>query len=64
MEYYDENFGHWHSMDDEDMQEFYRQVQEESVWKECNRCGRQVKLRPDYNICNSCAEKIEQGLDP
>jgi hypothetical protein len=62
-EYYDDNFGHWHDMDDPEMQEFYKHVQAESVWKICEGCGQRVKLRPDYAICNSCADKREQGMD-
>jgi rRNA maturation endonuclease Nob1 len=50
-------------MDDPDNVEFYERVQRESVWKKCRGCGRRVKLRPDYAICNSCAERMEQGLD-
>jgi hypothetical protein len=61
--YYDDNFGHWQDMDDPDMHEFYKQVQRESVWKTCKRCGRKVKIRPDYAICNSCAEALESGMD-
>jgi hypothetical protein len=62
-EYYDDNFGHWSDMDDPDNQEFYRKVQKESVWKECQKCGRRVKLRPEYGICNSCADAMERGMD-
>ena len=62
--YYDDNFGFWEDMDDPDMVEFYDQVQRESVWKTCQRCGREVKLRPDYGICNRCADALERGLDP
>jgi len=61
--YYDDNFGHWEDMDDPDMQDFYRQVQRESVWKKCEACKRAVKLRPEYSICNSCADKLERGMD-
>ncbi len=61
--YYDDNFGHWDDMDDPDRQEFYQQVQKESVWKKCQSCRRRVKLRPSYGICNSCAEKQERGWD-
>lgn len=61
--YYDDNFGTWDDMDDPDMQEFYHQVQRESVLKRCSICNRQVKLRPDYDKCNSCTEKIERGWD-
>lgn len=61
--YYDDNFGHWHDTDDPDTLAFYRQTQRASVWKKCQGCGRKVKLRPDYAICNGCAEKREQGWD-
>lgn len=61
--YYDDNFGHWENMDDEDHVAFYKQVQKESRWKKCQGCGRKVKLRPDYGICNSCADKAERGMD-
>lgn len=59
--YYDDNFGEWSDMHDDENQEFYCQVQRESVWKKCQDCGRKVKLRPDYGICNSCCERQERG---
>jgi hypothetical protein len=59
--YYDDNFGHWEDMDDEDNIAFYNQVQSESVEKECCDCGRSVRLRPDYCRCNSCADLMESG---
>lgn len=59
--YYDDNFGTWEDMDDPDNQEFYRQVQAESVEKVCCDCGRTVRLRPEYCRCNSCADKLERG---
>lgn len=61
--YYDDNFGFWDDMDDPDMVDFYHEVQRESVEKECAGCGRTVKLRPDYDVCNSCADKRERGWD-
>lgn len=60
--YYDDNFGHWDIEDEEDL-EFYHQVQRESVLKTCKRCGGEFMLRPDYAICNSCADDMERGLD-
>ena len=60
-EYYDDNFGHWEDMGDEDNREFYRHVQASSVWKKCSICGRKVKLMPDYDKCDSCCRKIESG---
>lgn len=60
--YYDDNYGHYDIEDDDD-REFYHQVQEESVTKKCTGCGRTVKLRPDYSICNRCADTLERGGD-
>jgi hypothetical protein len=60
-EYYDDNFGHWEDMHDPDMVDFYHRVQKESVWKVCVDCGRKVKLRPDYECCNRCADIRERG---
>jgi rRNA maturation endonuclease Nob1 len=61
--YYDDNFGEWHDMDDDEVREFYKQVQKESRLKRCQGCDRMVKLRPDYAYCNSCADKRERGMD-
>lgn len=61
--YYDDNFGHWEGMDDPEMQAFYKKVQKESVYKKCQGCGRRVKIRKEYAYCNSCADKIERGMD-
>ena len=61
--YYDDNFGHWHDMDDPDMQAFYHETQRKSVRKKCQGCGRMVRIKPDYAYCNSCADKMEQGHD-
>jgi hypothetical protein len=62
MTYYDDNFGHWEIESEEDL-EFYRQVQQESVEKECQGCGRTVRIRPQYALCGSCADRLERGLD-
>ena len=60
--YYDDNFGHWEMDDDfEEREEFYHQVQEESVEKVCVMCDRKVMLRPQYDKCNSCCDKLERG---
>lgn len=62
MERYDENFGHWNDdVDEEEIEAFYEQVQRESVLKTCAHCGRKVRLRPQYYICNACAEAEERG---
>jgi hypothetical protein len=57
---YDDNFGAYDIDCEEDI-EFYHQVQAESVEKVCGDCGRTVMLRPDYAICNSCADRRERG---
>ena len=60
--YYDDNFGHYEIEDDDDVA-FYHEMQRQSVLKKCQGCGREVRLKPDYAYCNSCATKIERGFD-
>jgi len=60
--YVDDNYGTYDIQDEDDI-EFYNQVQRESVRKKCQGCGRMVRLRPDYAICDSCANKLERGGD-
>lgn len=60
--YYDDNFG-THEIESQDDVDFYHEVQRRSVLKKCAGCGRKVKLQPEYAYCNSCAEKIEKGMD-
>ena len=59
--YHDDNFGNWDGMDEPEMVEFYHQVQRESIRKVCSQCGRTVRLRPQYDICGSCADNNEMG---
>lgn len=61
--YYDDNFGFYEDMDDPDVQRFYRENQRKSRYVTCRGCGRRVKLLPHYDLCNSCADKMERGLD-
>jgi len=58
----DDNFGTYNIQDEEDI-EFYRSVQQRSVRKKCQGCGRTVKILPHYAYCDSCATKREQGYD-
>ena len=58
--FYDDNFGAYEIRNQDDI-DFYHQMQAENVEKECADCGRTVMLRPDYAICNSCADRIERG---
>jgi hypothetical protein len=61
MSLYDDNFGIYEAGDDPaGTREFYDRVQKESVWKKCDDCGRRVKLRPSYGICNACADRRER----
>jgi len=61
--YSDDNFGNWEGMDDPDMVEFYHETQKRSVVKKCSRCGRKVKIMPQYAYCNTCTDAIERGVD-
>ena len=60
--YYDDNFGCYEIRDEDDVA-FYHEMQRQSVWKKCQGCGRRVKIKRDYGICNSCAERAEHGLE-
>lgn len=61
MTYYDDNFGHG-PFDPRDGAEWFRRhVELNSVEKECDGCGRWVKIMPQYDVCDSCATKREQG---
>ena len=62
MVYIDENFGTYEIRDEEDV-EFYREMQRTSVEKQCQGCGRWVRIQPHYAYCNACATRLEQGLD-
>jgi hypothetical protein len=61
--FYDDNFGEWEDMDDPDSREFYAQIQKTNVLKKCQGCGRRVRIQPQYAYCNSCATKLERGMD-
>lgn len=60
--YYDDNYGTYDIESEEDI-EFYHERQQTNVPKRCAGCDRQVMIQPDYAYCNSCATKIEQGMD-
>lgn len=60
--YYDDNFGEYRIECDEDIQ-FYHQMQRTSVRKKCKGCGHIVRIQPQYAYCNSCADKMERGMD-
>jgi len=62
-EYYDDNFGGWHDTDEEEVREFYHNVQVRSVLKECTMCGENGKLLAQYDKCNSCMDRMERGLE-
>lgn len=61
---YDDNFGYYKIESNEDIEEvvnFYKDNQRKSVLKKCVDCGRMVRIRRDYECCNSCADRRERG---
>jgi rRNA maturation endonuclease Nob1 len=60
--YIDDNYGQYDIESQEDV-DFYFETQQKSVLKKCKGCGRKVKIKPEYALCNSCAEKLERGGD-
>lgn len=59
--YYDDNFGEYTIQSEEDI-DFYHEMQALSVVKTCVDCGKTVKIKHDYEVCNSCADRRERGL--
>jgi hypothetical protein len=60
--YIDDNYGTYDIESEEDVQ-FYHETQSKSVLKKCKGCGRKVRIKPEYALCNSCAETVERGGD-
>jgi len=60
--YYDDNYG-WYEIEGQDDVDFYFETQRKSVDKRCQGCGRMVRIKADYAYCNSCADKLERGMD-
>ena len=60
-EVYDECYG-WYWVDEEDMDQYLR-ANDGYVEKTCEGCGRKVRIKPDYAYCDSCATRIEHGMD-
>jgi hypothetical protein len=60
--YYDDNYGFYDIRDEEDVA-FYHATQKASRRKKCQGCGRMVRIKPDYAICNACADRAERGGD-
>lgn len=59
--YYDDNFGHW-DIEDEDDVEMYHRFQRSNVAKICRTCEQEVFIQPQYDQCDRCATREEQGL--
>ncbi len=57
-----DNFGDFDGSDKE-TREFHRQVTDNSVTKTCRMCYEKVRLLPEYDKCNSCMNKMENGQE-
>ena len=58
--YIDDNFGVYEIRSEEDV-DFYFATQKASVLKRCVDCGQMVRIKPEYECCNSCADARERG---
>lgn len=58
--YVDDSYGHYEIRSEEDV-DFYFETQKASVTKRCVDCGRMVRIKPEYECCNSCADARERG---
>ena len=59
--YVDNNYGVWDGMNDPDTRRFWARTQRALVEKVCADCGRTVRIKKDYDCCNSCADRREHG---
>jgi hypothetical protein len=57
--FYDDNYGFWDINDDPVKRNFYFQTQRNSVEKICVDCERTVFIKPEYEVCNACADRRE-----
>ena len=59
---YSSNYG-WVELETEEDWDFYHSTINDSVEKDCRTCGETVLIRSDYDICNKCADHVEQTGD-
>ena len=59
--YVDDNFGTYEIRNEEDV-DFYFATHRASKLKKCVDCGRMVRIKPEYECCNSCADARERGF--
>ena len=60
IDYEDDNFGKYDIQNKDDI-DFYKKMQKVSILKRCSMCNQEVKLRKEYDKCNSCMDKLEAG---
>jgi hypothetical protein len=60
MGVYEDNFGFW-DIDGPDERGLFEQVQRESVYINCERCERSVRLIPPKTLCATCVSALEYG---
>jgi hypothetical protein len=61
---YEDNFGYYSVVDDQDELAFFYYVKPTSVLKICVRCNQKVYLQPKRKTCATCSEAIAYGAPP
>ena len=57
---YEDNFGFW-DIDGPEERALFEQVQRESIYINCERCERSVRLIPPKTLCATCVSALECG---
>ena len=60
MGVYEDNFGFW-DIDGPEERALFEYVQRQSVYVNCDRCGRLVSLIPLKTLCATCVSALECG---
>jgi hypothetical protein len=60
MGVYEDNFGFWDT-DGPEEQALFEHVQRQSVYINCERCERSVRLIPPKTLCATCVSALEYG---
>ncbi len=61
LQHYNDITGQWEEDDLDNMVRFARKQRRRSVLTKCRQCGDKVRLPPEYDLCDRCANFNEGG---
>jgi hypothetical protein len=60
-EFYNDLTNQWEESEQDNRVKFARRQRRRSVLTTCRQCGDRVKLPPEYDLCNRCAD-FNEGI--